>query len=73
MNVGDLLQKWTKGEYRSALCRVVNVSEEGMYSIPFFYHRNLSTRLALLDGGGSGGEETVEEHIRERFVETLGS
>jgi isopenicillin N synthase-like dioxygenase len=53
--------------------RIVNVSEESMYSIPFFYHGNLSSRLALLDGGGSGGEETVEEHIKGRSVETPGS
>lgn len=75
MNVADLLQRWTGGEYRSAVHRVVNVSEGDRYSVPFFYHGNSSTKLAPLDGSwsGDGKEKTVEEHIRGRFVKTFGS
>jgi isopenicillin N synthase-like dioxygenase len=73
VNVGDLLQKWTKGEYRSAVHRVVNVSETDRYSVPFFYHGNLGTKLAPLDGSDDGEEETVEEHIRGRFVKSFGT
>jgi isopenicillin N synthase-like dioxygenase len=73
VNVGDLLQKWTRGEYRSAVHRVVNVSQTDRYSVPFFYHGNLATELAPLDGSGDGKEETVEAHIRGRFAKTFGS
>ncbi len=73
VNVGDLLQKWTKGEYKSAVHRVVNVSETDRYSVPFFYHGNLTTKLAPLDGSGEGKQETVEEHIIGRFVKTFRS
>jgi isopenicillin N synthase-like dioxygenase len=73
VNVGDLLRKWTKGEYRGAVHRVVNLSETDKYSVPFFYHGNLGTKLAPLDGSGDGEEETVEEHIRGRFAKTFGS
>jgi isopenicillin N synthase-like dioxygenase len=75
VNIGDLLQKWTKGEYKSAVHRVVNVSTTDRYSVPFFYHGNLSTRLSPLDGSladGDGDAETVEEHIKGRFRKTFG-
>jgi isopenicillin N synthase-like dioxygenase len=72
--VGDLLDKWTKGVYRSAVHRVVNVSKTNRYSVPFFYHGNLSTKLRPLDGSAGDGEtETVEEHIKGRFKKTFGS
>jgi isopenicillin N synthase-like dioxygenase len=74
VNVRDLLDKWTKGVYKSAAHRVVNVSTTDRYSVPFFYHGNLSTRLRPLDGSeGDGEAETVEEHIKGRFKKTFGS
>lgn len=75
MNVGDLLDKWTRGKYRSAVHRVVNVSTTNRYSVPFFYHGNLTTRLKPLDRGEDPEAETatVEEHIKGRFRKTFGS
>jgi isopenicillin N synthase-like dioxygenase len=73
VNVGDLLDKWTKGVYRSAVHRVLNVSETDRYSVPFFYLGNLKTKLKPLDGSGDRDGETVEEHIRGQFGKTFGS
>lgn len=74
VNVGDLLDKWTKGKYRSAVHRVVNVNSTDRYSIAFFYQGNLSTELRPLDGSDIGKmfTETVEEHIRSKFKKTFG-
>jgi isopenicillin N synthase-like dioxygenase len=45
VNVGGLLDKWTKGKYRSAVHRVVNISTPDRYSLAFFYQGNLATEL----------------------------
>ena len=60
--------------YRSAVHRVVNVSEIDRYSIPFFYQGNLATRLDPLDGSEpeGGKSETVEEHVKGCFRRTFG-
>ena len=73
INVGDLLNKWTKGVYRIAMHRVVNVSEADRYVVLFFYHGNLKTKLQPLDESGYGEEETVEEHIKGMFRKTCDS
>ncbi|RFU32381.1 hypothetical protein B7463_g3977, partial [Scytalidium lignicola] len=66
VNIGDLLDKWTGGHYRSALHRVINFGETDRYSVPFFYSGNLATRLMPLDGSEGEGI-TVEEHIKGKF------
>jgi isopenicillin N synthase-like dioxygenase len=74
VNVGDLLDKWTKGRYRSAVHRVVNIGTADRYSIAYFYQGNLTTKLAPLDGS-SGSDlvvETVEDHIKGKFKKTFG-
>lgn len=68
INMGDMMQKWTAGYYRSARHRVVNHSTKPRYSAPFFLNGNLVCRA--LDG--SGVETTVGEHVRQRLVETIG-
>lgn len=72
VNVGDMLQMWTKGAYKSALHRVVNRSGSDRYSVPFFFDGNLKCVLKPLDGSAGVDEKfpTVEEHMRERFTST---
>lgn len=74
MNVGDMLQMWTGGKYKSSLHRVINRSGRDRYSVPFFFDGNIETVLEPLDGSGSGNVKalTVEEHMRERFQSTYG-
>ncbi len=64
INIGDLVNKWTDGKYNSTLHRVVNASDGDRYSVPCFYHGDLSATNPFKPGDGS---ETVEEHIRRKF------
>lgn len=81
VNVGDMLQMWTSGRYKSGLHRVVNRGGKDRYSVPFFYDGNVDCVLRPLDGKGmaedggkvGGGKwPTVEEHMRWRFASTYG-
>lgn len=77
VNVGDMLQMWTSGKYKSGLHRVVNRGGKDRYSVPFFFDGNVDCVLRpldLKDGEGEGGKQwmTVEEHMRERFQSTYG-
>ncbi|KAH7323799.1 hypothetical protein BKA65DRAFT_555472 [Rhexocercosporidium sp. MPI-PUGE-AT-0058] len=58
VNLGDLLQKRTKGVFKSPVHRAISASQHHPYSVPFFYHGNLDTRLSPVDGSGEGMEET---------------
>ena len=68
VNIGDVLQKFTEGKFKSAVHRVVNVGVGDRYSVPFFYHGNLRVRTRRVQGD----TETVEEHILGRFRATFG-
>lgn len=70
INMGDMMQKWTAGYYRSARHRVVNHSTRPRHSVPFFFNGNLDFKCRTLDG--SGVETVVGEHIRQRLIETIG-
>ena len=71
INMGDMMQKWTAGYYRSARHRVVSaVGDKHRYSVPFFLNGNLKLKAKSLDG--SGVETIVGEHIRQRLIDTMG-
>ncbi|CRG85085.1 UPF0676 protein [Talaromyces islandicus] len=70
VNVGDLLYGWTKGEYRSAVHRVINNGPQHRYSVPFFYTGNLSFKLRPLDGSEDANGITVEQHVMARYNTT---
>lgn len=75
VNVGDMLERWTRGVYRSATHRVVTAGDgaRDRYSVPFFFDGNLETRLVPWDGGREGEVYvTVEEHMVEKYRETYG-
>lgn len=73
VNVGDMLQMWTSGMYKSSLHRVINRGGRDRYSVPFFFDGNVDCRLTPLAGGEEGVRyPTVEEHMRERFGQTYG-
>ncbi|KAG9233028.1 2og-Fe oxygenase family protein [Amylocarpus encephaloides] len=73
VNVGDMLQMWTGGRYKSGLHRVINKGGKDRYSVPFFFDGNIDCVLSPLDGsGGEGDALTVEGHMRERFASTFG-
>jgi len=74
VNVGDMLQMWTGGMYKSSLHRVINRSGGDRYSVPFFFDGNIDTVIRPLDGSEpkDGVVLTVQEHMRERFQSTYG-
>lgn len=73
VNVGDMLEMWTRGLYKSNLHRVINRSGVDRYSAPFFFDGNLDCGIEPLDGGGAGDREdkgevvTVEGYLRSRY------
>lgn len=69
INMGDIMQLWTDGYYRSARHRVVTFSAKERYSVPFFFNGNMKLKIKGL--GGSGAEDVVGAHIQRRFVKTL--
>ncbi|MGH2340468.1 isopenicillin N synthase family dioxygenase [Segnochrobactraceae bacterium EtOH-i3] len=76
VNLGDMIQRWTNGKYRSTLHRVVNMSGGERYSVPFFFSGNPDHVVACLPGCLAPGEEpafppiTVEGHMKERYATT---
>ncbi|RDW78165.1 UPF0676 protein [Coleophoma crateriformis] len=73
VNIGDLLQKWTCGHYRSATHRVLNVGGSHRYSVPFFYHGNVDTEIRPFDENGKVYDDLtfkVEDHIKGKFKDS---
>eukprot|EP00879_Flechtneria_rotunda_P019606 GHRR01020600.1.p1 GENE.GHRR01020600.1~~GHRR01020600.1.p1 ORF type:complete len:269 (+),score=76.30 GHRR01020600.1:898-1704(+) len=48
INLGDMLERWTNGLFKSTLHRVVNTSGQERYSIPFFFEPNFDTEVECL-------------------------
>ncbi|KAG8164504.1 hypothetical protein KVR01_006422 [Diaporthe batatas] len=70
INMGDMMQKYTGGYYRSARHRVLTNKEKHRHSIAFFLNGNLKLNAKALDG--SGVETVVGDHIRGRLIDTMG-
>ena len=73
VNLGDMMQLWTGGMYRSTMHRVVNTSGKERYSIAFFNEGRLDYRVKwIIVGEGTEDEEgiTVEEHLKRRYKES---
>ena len=48
VNIGDMLERWTNGRYKSTLHRVVMTQEVTRYSIPFFFEPNFDCVVECL-------------------------
>jgi isopenicillin N synthase-like dioxygenase len=74
VNIGDMMQMWTKGVYKSTMHRVINKGSGDRYSMPFFFDGNAEVKLNPLDGSAppDGDAPTVLEHMAERFGTTYG-
>ena len=49
INIGDMVQVWSNGEYKAALHRVVAMDKEDRYSLPFFYNPTYNTNIFPLN------------------------
>lgn len=59
INCGDMLHRWTNGEYASTVHRVISPSVSGdRYSVPFFFNPDANAVVKPLRGG-NGDENEV--------------
>lgn len=76
VNLGDMIQRWTNGRYRSTLHRVINRSGRERYSIPFFYTGNPDHEVRCIESCLAPGEEpklppiTVSRHLQDMYART---
>jgi len=78
VNVGDLLQKWTRGRLQATVHRV-QITKESLQSskarrsIAFFVHPDNSTLISALDGSSPPSSPlSAKQHVDSRFRETYG-
>ena len=77
VNLGDMLERWTNGKFKSTLHRVIISSSGGeeRYSIPFFYEPNFDTVVECLescigDDGVKYPPITSGQHLLDKYKET---
>ncbi|KAJ5984551.1 Oxoglutarate/iron-dependent dioxygenase [Penicillium waksmanii] len=74
VNLGDMISRITRGNYRSSTHRVINKNPTDRYSVVFFFDGNVDYKLRPLDCVGKDSDEedvlTVEEHMMERTATT---
>lgn len=76
VNLGDMLQRWTNGRYRSTLHRVINPRGAERYSCAFFFEPNFDTVVAALPACVGEGEAprwppvTSGQHLLDKYAAT---
>ncbi len=76
VNLGDMMERWTNGKFRSTLHRVVSRGYRERYSIPFFYEPNFDTVVVPLRNCIEEGEvpkyppTTSGQHLLDKYNET---
>ncbi|OAA82330.1 Oxoglutarate/iron-dependent oxygenase [Akanthomyces lecanii RCEF 1005] len=70
VNMGDLLETWTSGYYKSNIHRVINKSGKERYSVPFFFDGNPDFVVEPLDGSATE-IYTVQEHLLKRYEQSF--
>jgi isopenicillin N synthase-like dioxygenase len=48
VNIGDMLERWSNGVFTSTLHRVVNISGQQRFSLPFFFDPDFDAEVACL-------------------------
>lgn len=76
VNLGDMLQVWTNGKYKSTLHRVLTSSDYERYSIPFFYDPVFETVVECLptctdeNNPPKYPPTTAGQHLVSKYEET---
>eukprot|EP01025_Chloroclados_australasicus_P022760 TRINITY_DN23338_c0_g2_i1.p1 TRINITY_DN23338_c0_g2~~TRINITY_DN23338_c0_g2_i1.p1 ORF type:complete len:268 (-),score=9.01 TRINITY_DN23338_c0_g2_i1:300-1103(-) len=74
-NLGDLLERWTNGRYKSTMHRVLSKSGKDRYSIPFFFEPNFDAEVQCLptcckDEAPRYPKTTAGQHLLNKYNET---
>ncbi|KAF2205453.1 Clavaminate synthase-like protein [Delitschia confertaspora ATCC 74209] len=73
VNVGDMLEMWSGGRFKSSMHRVINKKPTDRYSVVFFFDGNLDCSLSPLDGSNPSDKVlTVEQHMLNRMAKSYG-
>lgn len=76
VNLGDMISRWTNDRYVSTLHRVINVSGNERYSVPFFFTGNPDTNVQCIPTCLGAGEVpkyppvTVLDHLQSMYKAT---
>lgn len=76
VNLGDMLERWTNGKFKSTLHRVISNGNKERYSIPFFYDPSFDTLVVPLDncieedGVAIFRPTTSGQHLLDKYKET---
>jgi|UniRef100_A0A8J9RZE9 isopenicillin N synthase-like dioxygenase len=77
VNLGDMLERWTNGIFRSTKHRVLTAGGTERYSIPFFYEPNFDTVVECLSeccdteiNPGKYPRTTSGQHLLEKYKQT---
>jgi isopenicillin N synthase-like dioxygenase len=77
VNLGDMMERWTNGRYRSNLHRVINRSPRDRYSVAFFANPDPLARVECLPGCSDAQNPpryapcTAGEHIDQMYRRTF--
>ena len=65
-NIGDMLERLTRGIYRSTPHRVINTSQRDRLSFPFFFDPSFDARMLPVEGLSNGalGDDSAERWDR---------
>ncbi|RFU24288.1 hypothetical protein B7463_g12051, partial [Scytalidium lignicola] len=69
INLGDLIQRWTGGVYKSTLHRVINKTGDERFAVPAFWHGDLDTTNPF---DPHDNKDTVVEFILKKFNKGYG-
>ncbi|OOF94965.1 hypothetical protein ASPCADRAFT_131534 [Aspergillus carbonarius ITEM 5010] len=78
VNLGNMLMRWTNDRYLSNLHRVINISGQERYSVPYFISGNLDYLVECIPSCKAETEEAkyppirVEEWLEARYSDTYG-
>lgn len=70
INLGDLIQRWTGGVYKSTLHRVINKTVGERFAVAAFWHGDFNATNPLDPSDES--PETVEQFISKKFYKGYG-
>ncbi|CAL8469967.1 g9509 [Coccomyxa elongata] len=76
VNLGDMLERWTNGLFKSTLHRVITDGSRHRYSIPFFFEPDFDTRVECLpcccspDNPPRYPPTTSGQHLLDKYAQT---